>query len=294
MASAEKPKPERGFPNPEKQTALFLNFCHNYRPQISNYIDHRLPDWHPTDNQFFLLMMIYYGVYFYDHVSGGDILSGRTTANEYSRQFRQISRLPPITYPRLIKGLIPHWPVNLYYGSPDQCPSASIYGLIGIPVRAIPDIDPFESRLFYYRYYKNPLRQLLYNLSGRIHDKNSSYPSLPLLEQGIFIGIEEAQHSHFWYLENRHYGNQLDDVNLVVGPLKSYLTTKTAKTAPDLDHHLKCCAGIGAEFAAHIVRAAYIQKYHSEIWAFGYRDYVAAVENHRRRLIATTKPICQS
>ena len=289
MVTPELSRPEkhRGFPSPKKELLLYHDFIRLYAEPITEYAHTRLPDWQPTPNQLFLLSMIYYGIYFYDSVCGGDLLSGRTTANAQARQYRQKHNLPAATTPNG-SGDLSLWPVNLSYGQPKAVPGAYIHGMIYLPASFLPDIDPHEEFFYTYRHFKNPHLQHLHQL---FFENRSRYPSMPLLQRGIFTGLEEAQHSHFWYLERVHYGNHQGNVNTVCGPLKNYLTKGTLTNDGGLNHHLRYYSGSGAEFAAHVTQAAYVRRYLPEIWYSGYHEFYAAVKTLRRQLAAIHSPL---
>ncbi len=159
--------------------------------------------------------------------------------------------------------------------------------MIYLPASFLPDTDPHEEQFYVYRYFKNPHLRRLHRL---FFENRARYPSSPL-QNGIFIGLEEAQHSHFWYLERVHYGNHDGNVNIVSGPLKSYLTKWTLSNGGGLNHHLRYYSGSGAEFAAHVTKAAYVQRYHPETWSSGYHEFCAAVRTTRRQLAATRPPL---
>ena len=299
MATPEISRPEkhRGFPSPKKESRLYHDFIRFYAEPIADYTRVRLPDWRPTRNQLFLLSMIYYGIYFYDSVCGGDLLSGRTTANDQARQYRQRHNLPAcppdcgaigaaVTNPDNGADLS-LWPVNLSYGRPGAVPGAYYHGMISIPASFLPDVNPREEFFYAYRYFQNPLLKCLHQL---FFENKSHYLSRPLLQRGILTGLEEAQHSHFWYLERVHYGNDHGNVNTVYGPLKNYLTKRALANGGGLNHHLRYYSGSGAEFAAHVTKAAYVRKYRPEIWYSGYYEFHQAVKTTRRQLAASSPP----
>lgn len=282
-----RPEKQRGFPSLKKEPLLYHDFIRLYTEPITDYAHIRLPDWRPTRNQLFLLSMIYYGIYFYDSVCGGDLLSGRTTDNDQARQYRQKHNLPVVTSPDTI-GDLSLWPVNLSYGRANTVPGAYFHGMIYLPASFLPDVDPHEEIFYAYRYFKNPLLRHLHQL---FFENRSRHLSMPLLQRGIFTGLEEAQHSHFWYLERVHYGNDHGNVNTVHGPLKSYLTKGALVNGGGLNHHLRYYSGSGPEFAAHVTKAAYVRKYLPEIWSSGYHEFYQAVKTTRRQLAATHPPL---
>src|SRR3989344_6021160 len=289
MATPEISRPEkhRGFPGPKKESRLYHDFIRLYAEPIADYTRVRLPDWRPTRNQLFLLSMIYYGIYFYDSVCGGDLLSGRTTANDQARQYRQRHNLPPVIGPNSSADLS-LWPVNLSYGRPGAVPGAYYHGMISIPASFLPAVNPREEFFYAYRYFQNPLLKCLHQL---FFENKSHYLSRPLLQRGILTGLEEAQHSHFWYLERVHYGNDHGNVNTVYGPLKNYLTKRDLANGDGLNHHLRYYSGPRARLDALVTKAAYVRKYLPEIWSSGYYEFYQAVKTTRRQLAASHPPL---
>ncbi len=296
MNTVETSHPERprGFPTVWAERELIANFCQEFGPQVIEHAKKRLPDYPLTENQLFFLTMFYYGVYFYDHICGGHLLSGRTTDNEQSHKYRRKYRLPPLTdTPDNIRKNIPNWPVNLVDENRNNRPCATNFGFIEIPARSLSNVEYDTAARYRYRYSShNPVLDFVFQLFAAINQEESTYLTMEALNRGILPGIEEAQHTHFWYLERKHYGNDLQNTNLVDGPLKSYLLISDAKSGLAHDSSLKYHAGVGAEFAAHIVTSTYVRKYHPLLWAEGGQEkYHEAIMDHRRRLAATKATI---
>lgn len=235
--------------------------------------------------------MFYYGVYFYDFVCGGHLLSGETTRNERAHSYRRSHLLPDQpTDPDLIKQNIPYWPVNLLRVNNGNRPRAINHGFIEIPAAHLTLAEPNEYHAFSYRYFTNKLLNKV-RLASLQENQHDYYPSPVYLERGILAGIHEAQHTHFWYLEKTHFNNDLKDIDYANGPLKSYVKKGRAFTGIGLNGHLNYYGGVGSEFAALATTSVYVKRYHPILWELGYRRYYETVRSYRRRLATTKKAI---
>lgn len=290
MSLPEIPRPEKplGFPAPKTETEMMDRFSCEYSGQIIRHAKDRLPENPLTENQLFQLIMIYYGVFFYDFVCGGHLLSGETTGNERAHSYRRSYLLPDQpTDPDSIKRNILYWPVNLIKENRTNSPAAKINGFIEIPAAYLKKTSPKINSVYNYRFFSsdllNIIRWTLFPSGG--HDV---YTSQAYLEYGVLAGIEEAQHTHFWYLENKNFKNDTDNINYVEGPLKSYILKSQTFTGIGLDGNLNYHGGIGAEFAAFVTTSMYVKNYQPTLWNTGRQQYYEAVKKHRRRL-ATSK-----
>lgn len=274
-------RPSRWPKTIDEERQMQVEFCQRYAWQVEELIHSRLPNNQLTDNQFCQLVMIYYGIYFYDHICGGRILSGETTNNKNAVEYRQKHGLPRLpSSPKSIRDNIALWPVNLHNGGGTPCSDAR-NSMIAIPTSSLQDIDTNEIHLYG---YIDPKRSNPTIYSGE-------YQSLPALEHGIRYGIEEAQHSHFWYLERTHFNNSGESVDNINGPLRGYLQKKKVKEENSPDNMILYYSGIGSEFAAHMIIAGYYRRYFPYFWEKGQREYHEAVMAYRRQLVATRKPL---
>lgn len=285
-----QPEKPHGFPDTKSETEMMDSFCSEYSGQIIRHAENRLPENPLTKNQIFQLIMFYYGVYFYDYACGGRLLSGETTNNDRAHSYRRSHTLPDQpANPDLIKGNIPLWPVNLIKENRTNGPAAKIHGFIEIPAAHLKDTHPDTLSLYSYRFFNSNLLNVIRWMMVPIDQ--DVYTSKAYLELGILAGIEEAQHTHFWYLEDKNYGNITDDINYVEGPLRSYIHKSQARAGIGLDGNLHYHGGIGSEFAALVTTSMYIKNYQPTLWSDGRQQYYETVKKHRRQLAATKKAI---
>lgn len=224
-----------------------------------------------------------YGIYFYDHVCGHAILGGYTHCHKEANAYRARS-LPsqkPINpqtdlYPTIDQHRY-HWPVILERGADDPCAYPDL-GFIVLPVDSLPDENPHQTWTF----YNIPLQQkLLRWLKRQPVDEMPANTSFTYISTNfsvsIVTGIEEAQHTHFGYLEKLH----------VYAPLRSfdsrlmYRLTAPFRKCRTVDYY----GLLRKEYAAHIVRAEYIRRYLPEVWYSGYSHYDLLVHQTRRNAL---------
>lgn len=271
-------RPSRWPKTIDDERRMQLHFGKKYGRQIAEYAKARLPEVSLSQNQLLHLVMIYYGIYFYDHICGGRILSGETTANEKAELYRRVHDLPnqPIN-PMTIYDNVAFWPIDLHNrgGAPSVNSENS---MIAIPLSFLEKKKPAEIRRFD---YFDPNKPNPTQYSGHFRSMN-------VVERGIRVGIEEAQHSDFWYLERGHFNNLGTSVNTVNGPLKGYIN-KSEILDQDWDEILQYYAGIGPELAAEVVISEYYRRYFPDFWKNGRREYHEAVMTYRRRLVATNR-----
>ena len=274
-----------GFPSTKFEQAMKINFLDNTGAELSEFLRLQVPDWKPTSHQIRNLLAILYGIYFYDHVTGGAILSGLTSCNDAANRFRveHLSHQPPLTHDDLPlpSGLI-HWPLLLDYGH--GAVGCYRHGIVKIPIGGIPDRDPYQTRSYY---APPPVYKPILNLITNKSDLEFSPYVLQCLSlnRSLLTGIEEAQHSHFCYLERTHYSANGNDDDYPKGPLRSFRSRWLVKLTMSLDGSgsLNYDSLLGDEFAAHIVQAEYVRRYLPVYWKRGYQKYDILIRARRRQ-----------
>lgn len=286
------PKPN-GFPSEADEYKLRINFILLNTLKLLEFTKIQSPDWTPTTNQLLKLLYALYGIYFYDHVAGGPILSGHTTNNELAKRFRSLylphqSVLKTDQTPYDCHELS-SWPVYL---SPEKnaAPAAYPFGIISLPTCYFDDHNIDKLWCWYYtsksgidRFF----RRFLSPNSGKQGEK-----SLIMNDWvwNILTGIEEAQHTHLDYLESVNYHASKNNI-APVGPLKSKISrTHYHRIKPFIrNHSIFYNTALGEEFAAHIVQAEYVRRYLPTIWESGYQEYDQLVRESRRQADGRTK-----
>lgn len=276
----EYPKPN-GFPTPMEEWKMHNDFSRWAKSDLPTLLSLMVPDWRPTASQTEILLATLYGIYFYDYVTGGAILSGYTTCNKEANEFRKkyLRHQNPVTPTKLplVPQYLADWPISLVRGNGPEC--CYLNGIIEVEVDATPEVDPHSPYLWY---AKPSIQQRLSclitgqsKLSKAPYVYTSTYYDLHLL-----AGIEEAQHSHLGYLRQVHY-----EILGTQSPLKDLQSRPLLKARkPICDYYTAKYNGLlGEEFAAHIVQVEYIRRYIPDHLKKGYEQYDAFVRNTRRK-----------
>ncbi len=276
----------RGYPSGMEELNLKVDFRSRFRYPTLELAHTQVPSWKPTPNQTEKYLAFLYGIYFYDHVCGGQVLSGYTSCNEVANDYRQENmHQAPLSEDDLPLSAddLSTWPLHLSLERNSPCEHPG--GIIELPVNRITDTDPFGTET----YYGEPsiidsLRRLTKHKLTRVPQRSPFRFSCNPRDYNILTGIEEAHHSHFDSLERDHYGATFPQYG-PIGPLRSL----KSRLRIDLNkhfsyaHHVEYDSLLGHEFAAHIVQAEYVRRYLPYVWENGFREFDQAVRDCRRQ-----------
>lgn len=300
LTDTEIKERKRKFPSKEEEQLLRRLFFDVIRPQVRDFLRELIPDGklaysisdifvgnrrkenlpqnidQLTDNQIELITAYLYGIYFYNLVSGGRIMSVELNYGQYKKAEEKLRKEMPsrITDPVakyeyiqeninnvLDSGNLYDWPLKAYSGVFDPLAAAAAdtrFNRILIILERFRDISPDENKKVIVRKGRG--------LFGR---GEMSYRTSPR-KDWIRTGIEEASHIDFSQLRKMRYTNRTGiqfpkkaDYNH--GPLKTLGDLAKIKdsieSGDDPNSRVDYDALLAEEFAAHIVQAQYTELY---------------------------------
>jgi len=314
LPTDEEVKANKGFPSKEEESLLREKFVENFREKVANFLKQKIqeddefieslrkvkrgtvePSRKFSENEVEQVLHYLYGIYFYNLVSGGTIISENLGSNATFKSFKK-SIFSTDESGSIIETKIPFsvnnlndWPILLTNSvlNPAMAAASIPFNTAYIYEDQLHNIDPRKEK----KMVKKPGKTIL-NLGEISYKSNTN-------NEWILTGLEEAQHLHFFFLREKRESEIQQKLqgkvkNIFVGsgkrietgPLESFtkreqFNEENRKNNPNfiIDYN----SLLGQEFAAHIVQARYVEKYLPQVWESGYKDYDLAVRENRKK-----------
>lgn len=253
-----------------------------------------------TDNQIEQVIAYLYGIYFYNLISGGRIMSHDLNYGQTKKAEAKVRGFMPATITdesekymfirenasgALESNTLVDWPLKASPSMLDSQVMASAntqFNSINIILEKFADINPDETKQVLVRKGKGVLR------------KGKTTYSISYREKWILVGIEEASHIDFAKLRKMRYEGFSGKSSVFAtkadyyhGPLATHKSRQTVLHDMDYGNNpearIDYYALLAEEFASHIVQASYTELYNPNTWNAGYKDYDKIVRERRRQ-----------
>jgi hypothetical protein len=300
LPTDEEIKEGLGWPTEQQETFLKQTFITEYIPKVKEYLKAEGAPSEVTARQVEQIAAYLYGVYFYNLITGGEIISLNLSYSYYLKASDKAKKLGfhsiddatnyQATVPLSVDDLS-EWPIgvrsSLLTSRDSKASADTTFKKINIYLDKFDDEDPKK--------VKKHIMRL--GIMGGIGPGGLSYQSDAMTEW-IRTGIEEAQHLHLAYLRerNKHYKPDSDyqkeqgyiaqGIHIGDGLLEDVISRdeySETKFDDSRNRLMRYNSLLGNEFAAHIVQAVYTQRYDQRAWKSGYEKYDQEIRNSRKK-----------